>query len=371
MIMTAFNPHLLADVNESFWFPKSASTFSDQVDSTYMLVMWICVFFMVPITIALFYFSIRFMKKKGQPAESQVSHNTPLEIAWSILPSFLLVWIFVKGALGYIDQQAAPDGAATLGVKAFKWGWTMDYGNGVFHPELHILNDKPTKLTMRSSDVIHSLFIPAFRVKRDIVPGRYNEMWFNPKVASGRVSEEELEAARKDAIANFGGEFDPGRYQFTEDGYRFFDLYCTEYCGRDHSQMQTYVVVHETQADLDAWIKKYSGRQEGQSPAEYGQLLYNRRGCGSCHSVDGSNRVGPSFQGGFGSQRTFASGAVGVVDENYIRESILEPKALVVQGFQPVMPSYKGQLSDDDIDSLIAYLKSLGTAPSTTPETTP
>jgi cytochrome c oxidase subunit 2 len=123
--------------------------------------------------------------------------------------------------------------------------------------------------------------------------------------------------------------------------------------------MQTAVVVHETQADLDAWIKKYSGRQAGQSPAEYGKLLYERRGCTSCHSIDGSKRVGPSFQDGFGSDRKYASGAAGVVDENYIRESILEPKALVVEGYQPVMPSYKGQLSDDDIDSIIAYLKTL------------
>lgn len=349
----------LGDYTSRFWLPESASTFSDQVDSTFMLVLWICIFFMVPITFALVYFSIRFMKRKGEPAESQVSHNTPLEIAWSVLPSFLLVWIFVKGALGYIEQQTAPDGSDELAVKAFKWGWTVDYGNGVFHPELHILNDQPTKLTMRSSDVIHSLFIPAFRVKRDIVPGRFNEMWFHPKVASEQVSDEELEAAWADARENNGGVFDREKYQFTEDGYRFHDLYCTEYCGRDHSMMQTVVVVHKSREDLNAWIKKYSVRPDGVTPVEYGKLLYERRGCGSCHSLDGSNRVGPSFYGGFGSEREFTDGTRGVVDEAYIRESILEPKAKVVVGFNPVMPSYKGQLSDDDIDSLIAFLKSL------------
>jgi cytochrome c oxidase subunit 2 len=363
MNMTASKFHLLADVNETFWMPKSASSFSDQVDSAFMLVMWICFFFLIPITIALVYFAIRFAKSKGQPAESQTSHNTPLEIAWSVLPSFLLVWIFVKGAMGYIDQQAAPEGAAQVGVKAFKWGWTMDYGNGVFHPELHIVNDRPTKLTMRSSDVIHSLFIPAFRVKRDIVPGRYNEMWFNPKVASEQVSQEELAAALKDAKENFDGDFNPTRYGFTSDGYRFFDLYCTEYCGRNHSQMQSFVVVHETQEDLDAWVKKYSGRQEGQSPAEYGELLYSLRGCASCHSVDGSKRVGPSFLASYGTEREFVSGDKMMTDENYFRESILEPKAKVVAGYNPVMPSYKGQLSDDDIDSIIAYLKTLASSP--------
>jgi cytochrome c oxidase subunit II len=359
MIMPSLRPQLLADQADGLWFPQSASTFSDQVDSTFMLVLWICLFFMIPITFALVYFTIRFVKRKGVPAESQVSHNTPLEIAWSVLPSFLLVWIFVKGAMGYIDQQTAPEGARSIGVTAFKWGWTMDYGNGVFHPELHILNDTPTMLTMRSSDVIHSLFIPAFRAKRDVVPGRYNQMWFHPKVASEQVSQSELDKALQDTRDNHNGMFDPKRYDFTEDGYRYFDLYCAEYCGRDHSMMKTYVVVHKTQEDLDAWITKYSGRQPGQTPAQYGELLYQRRGCASCHSIDGSRRVGPSFLGGFGSQREFTTGQTGIVNENYIRESILEPKALVVAGYNPVMPSYKGQLSDDDIDSIIAYLKTL------------
>ncbi len=357
--MMASSSPLLADYTDHFWLPVSASTFGEQVDSAFMLVLWICVFFMVPITFALVYFCIRFVKAKGQPAESQVSHNTPLEIAWSVLPSFLLVWIFVKGAIGYIDQQNAPEGADLLSVKAFKWGWTVDYGNGVFHPELHILNDQPTKLTMRSSDVIHSLFIPAFRVKRDIVPGRYNEIWFHPTQPSERVSEEELEAALLDAKENNDGVFDQEKYQFTVDGYRFHDLYCTEYCGRDHSAMQTVVVVHDSRESLEAWIKKYSGRGEDESPAEYGQKLYERRGCASCHSLDGSKRVGPSFAGGYGSNREFTDGSTGIVDENYIRESILEPKALIVSGYNPVMPSYKGQLSDDDIDSLIAFLRTL------------
>ena len=359
MTMTSLRPHLLADYTDRLWFPQSASSFSDQVDSTYMLVLWICLFFLIPITIALVYFMIRFTKKKGEHAESQVSHNTPLEIAWSVLPSFLLVWIFVQGALGYIDQQSAPEGATGVDVQAFKWGWTMNYGNGVFHPELHVVKDQPTKLTMRSSDVIHSLFIPAFRVKRDVVPGRYNELWFSATVASEKVSQSDLDEALRDTQENYNGVFDSGRYQFTEDGYKFFDIYCAEYCGRDHSAMQSVVVVHETQEDLNAWITKYSGRQPEQTPAEYGELLYQRRGCGSCHSTDGTKRVGPSFLDSFGSQRQFASGATGTVNENYIRESILEPRAHVVDGYNPVMPSYKGQLSDDDIHSLIEYLKSL------------
>ena len=353
---------LLADYTDTFWFPKSASSFSAEVDSTYMMVMWICVVFLIPITFFLFYFAYRYRKANGTPAESQVSHNTPLEIAWSVLPCFLLVLMFARGAIGYIDQRTAPEGADQIGVKAFKWGWTMDYGNGIFHPELHIVLDRPTELTMRSSDVIHCLFVPAFRAKKDIVPGRYNVMWFKPTVASEKVSDEELAAAIKDTDENFGGVFEAERYQHTVDGYTYFDLYCTEYCGKSHSQMQSLVVVHKTQEDLDAWIKKYAGRQEGVSPADYGKLLYERRGCTSCHSIDGSKRVGPSFLALYGSEHGITTGEIIKVDENYVRESILEPKAKIVAGYNPVMPAYKGQLSDDDIDSLIAYLKSLSTS---------
>jgi len=357
--MTMTNFQLLADYTDTFWFPKAASSFSEDIDSTYMLVMWICVAFLIPITFCLFYFAVRYRKAKGAPAESQTSHNTPLELAWSILPCFLLVLMFARGSIGYIDQRNPPEGADKVSVKAFKWGWTMDYGNGVFHPELHLVVDRPTELTMRSSDVIHSLFVPAFRAKKDIVPGRYNVMWFKPTIASEKVSDEELAAAVQDTKDNFGGTFEAERYQFTSDGYRYFDLYCTEYCGRSHSEMQSLVVVHETQEDLNDWIKKYAGRQEGVSPAEYGQLLYSRRGCASCHSIDGSKRVGPSFQALYGSEHGLTTGETIKVDENYVRESILEPKAKIVAGYSPVMPSYKGQLSDDDIDSLIAYLKSL------------
>ncbi|MGV3485272.1 MAG: cytochrome c oxidase subunit II [Planctomycetaceae bacterium] len=369
--MMLLDSSLFADAAQNFWFPQSASSFSDEVDSTYMLVFWICMLFMIPITFCLFYFAIRFVKRRGLPAESTVSHNTPLEIAWSVLPCFLLVLMFVKGSIGYIDQRNAPAGSDVVNVKAFKWGWTMDYGSGVFHPELHLVVNRPTQLIMRSSDVIHSLFVPAFRAKKDIVPGRYNEMWFDPSVVSERVSDKELADAIKDTKDNFGGQFDPERYQFTQDGYRYFDLYCAEYCGKNHSEMQTAVVVHETQEDFDAWIKKYAGRQPEQSPAEYGALLYSRRGCASCHSINSTKLVGPTFQALFGTEHGLTTGETVRVDENYVRESILDPKAKIAAGYSPVMPSFKGQLSDDDIDSLIAYLKSLSPSAAAGPAASP
>lgn len=354
---------LLGDLEDSFWFPKQASTFAEGVDWTYDLILYICILFFVPITIALFGFAIVYHKKKGQKADSQTSHHTPLELTWSIGPSIFLVWMFAQGAFAYLDMRTPPEGANEVGVNAKKWAWLMDYGRGTFHPELHILVDEPTKLSMRSDDVIHSLYIPAFRAKKDIVPGRYNFMWFQPTVANEKVSEEELAKALAEVGDKPWGVEEYDKYQFTRDGYRFYDLYCTEYCGMDHSEMQTVVVVHKTLEDLQAWIKANSARDENTSPEAWGERLYNQRGCKGCHSLDGSKMTGPSFADlDFGSQHKMVDGESVEIDANYVRESILNPKAKVVAGYNPVMPSFKGQLTDDDIDSLIAYIKTVAEA---------
>lgn len=350
---------LLGDYTDDYaWFPINASTFAADNDWLYGFITWICVLFFIPIAGALFYFAWKYHKPRGEKAESNVAHNTPLELAWSVGPSFFLVGMFVIGAKNYLDHRTVPDGANELGVQAFKWGWTIDYGGGTFHPEMHILVNEPTLLSMRSSDVIHALFVPAFRAKKDIVPGRYNYMWFRPTVVSEKVSEAELAKATKET-KDLGEQWDYDKHQFTPDGYRFYDLYCAEYCGKNHSEMQTVVVVHETLDELNAWIKKYSARPDGESPESYGEKLYNRRGCSGCHSIDGSKRVGPSFKDLYGGQHGLVGGQQVTVSENYVRESIVYPKAKVVEGYAPVMPSYKGQLSDDDIYSLVEYLKSL------------
>ncbi|MEM6777587.1 MAG: cytochrome c oxidase subunit II [Planctomycetota bacterium] len=368
MIMNAISFRMLADLNDSFWFPKQASTFAGEVDWVYDMILYVSLVFFIPMMGAMCWFVYRYTKKKGEKAESQVSHNTPLELTWSIGPSVLLVWMFIQGSISYLDMRTPPEGSYDVGVQAFKWGWTFDYGGGVFHPELHIVKDEATKLSMRSTDVIHSLFVPAFRAKKDIVPGRYNYMWFKPTVANEQIPPEELAVLKQQ---NQGAVWDYDKHQVTPEGYSFFDLYCTEYCGKNHSEMQTAVVVHETQDELDAWIKANSARPGDMAPAEWGQLLYNRRGCSGCHSIDGSKLVGPTFKDLFGSEHGLTTGESIVVDENYVRESILAPKAKIVAGYQPVMPSYKGQLSDDDIASIIEYLASIsGNAPSATADGT-
>ncbi|WP_235934817.1 cytochrome c oxidase subunit II [Candidatus Laterigemmans baculatus] len=350
---------LWGDVNDGLWFPQDASTFAGEVDSTFNMILWICIAFFIPIVIALAWFAIKYHQPKGGKATSRVRHNNVLEISWSVFPAFVLVIMFVRGSWGYLDQREPPTGAAEVNVQAFKWDWSMDYGNGIVSPELHAVVNQPTRLVMRSTDVIHSLYVPAFRIKRDVVPGRYNVIWFEATVASEKVSQAELDEALKDAEENHGGDFDPERYGFTRQGYTYFDLYCAEYCGRDHSQMQTVVVVHETQEDFEAWLAAANVKPEGMTDEEYGRQLYQTRGCQSCHSIDGTRLVGPSFAGLFGTTHALESGEQVTVDENYVRESILDPRAKIVAGYQAVMPSYKGQLTDEQINSLVAFIKSL------------
>ncbi len=348
-------------------FPEAASSFAKDIDWLYYFISIVGIIFFIPIAVCLFYFAVKYKKPKGEKAESNVSHNTPLELAWSIGPSLILILMFIFGANAFLDIRTIPDGANEVQVKAQKWSWAMDYGRGTIHPELHILVNEPTKLTMQSSDVLHSLYVPAFRAKRDVVPGRYNYMWFKPTKANEKVSDEQVKEAvdwqksieGKAWTKETGLSWNYDLHQFTPDGYRFYDLYCAEYCGKDHSIMQTVVVVHETLEDLNAWIKAYSVRPDGMEPSEYGKLLYERRGCGGCHSLDGEKRTGPSFENLFGSTHALDTGESVTVDENYVRESIIYPKAKVHAGFAPVMPSFKGQLSDDDLHCLVEFLKSI------------
>lgn len=352
-------PRFLADAAESLWFPRQASSYAMESDGTYRMILWISIAFFFLVLIPMVMFVVKYRQSKGGRATSRVRHHNLLETAWSVIPSLFLVVMFVRGSWGYLDMQTPPEGARQLDVKAYSWAWTVDYGNGALHPELHVVKDQPTKLVMRSTDVLHAFFVPAFRIKRDIVPGRYNNVWFNAVEANERVSEEELQAAIADHEASGDATWDYDRHGITEDGYTYFDLFCAEYCGRDHSAMQSYVVVHETQEDLDAWIKKISSRGDT-PPAEYGEKLYKLRNCVGCHSTEPDKRVvGPSFANLYGYPRQLQSGETVVADEQYIRESIYEPKAKIVATYNAQMPSFKGQLNEDDIQSLIAFMKTL------------
>ncbi|MEQ9411824.1 MAG: cytochrome c oxidase subunit II [Fuerstiella sp.] len=307
---------------ESLWLPSRSSTVADDVDGVFSLILWICLAFFVGIVGALVWFVIRYRRQNAAPAARTVHHSTKLEVAWSVIPFLLLLVIFGAGFTTFMSMAAEPEDAYEIRVIGKKWVWSFQYLNGYIDDTLHVPVDRPVRLVMSSDDVIHSLFIPAFRVKRDVIPGRYTSMWF--------------EATK------------PGT----------FDLFCAEYCGTKHSDMYSDVVVHPS-GEFEAWLEKASNFLETMAPADAGRALYKRRGCAQCHSIDGTQMVGPGFYQLYGQSAVMDTGETITVDDNYIRESILEPQAKARAGYKKVMPTYQGQLKDEEINAIIEYLKTL------------
>ena len=308
-----------------FWMPEAASTGAGDVDWLYNVLIAISAVAAVGVFGAMLYFVFRYRagsrsanEKVGKVSE----HSTALEITWSVIPLVIVIAIFVWGFKGYVDLRTAPKDAFHINVTAQKWSWNFSYPNGFSDSALHVPVDTPVRVVISSVDVLHSLYIPAFRVKMDAVPGRYTDLWFE---------------------ANKTGE------------YRIF---CAEYCGTSHSDMLSKVVVHP-KAEYDRWMDDQLRKLEGASPVELGASLYQKQGCATCHSTDGSTKAGPSFKGVWGRKETLSDGTSVEVDENYIKESILEPQAKIVKGFTPAMPTYKGKLSDREITGIIEYLKTL------------
>jgi cytochrome c oxidase subunit 2 len=271
-------------------------------------------------------FVLRYRQRPGHGPQPSASHNTPLEMLWSVIPSILVAIIFLWGFFTFLDIRQAPANSYEIRVIAKKWVWSFAYPNGYVDADLHLPANRPVRLVMSSDDVIHSLYIPAFRTKMDIVPGRYSSMWF----------------------------------EATEPGE--FPLFCAEYCGTKHAQMSATVKVHPS-GEFERWLADASNFLDRMTPVDAGRLLYNRRGCFQCHSLDGTAKTGPTFKDSFGTQQALTDGSLVTVEENYIRQSILEPQAKVRAGFKPVMPTYQGQLNDREIDALIEFIKSLRAEP--------
>jgi cytochrome c oxidase subunit II len=221
-----------------------------------------------------------------------------------------------------MHASVAPAESYEIAVTAKKWAWSFTYPTGATTSELHVPAGRPVKLLMSSQDVLHSFFVPEFRVKQDVVPGSYTSVWFHA--------------------------IEPGE----------FTLLCTEYCGTAHSSMLAKVVVHE-EREFQEWLEGVSDAGKGLTPVEFGQKLYTTAQCNTCHSVDGRRLIGPTWQGIYNAERRLRDGTTVIADENYLRDSILNPAAQIVEGYPPVMPSYKGQLRDAEIDALIAYMKTL------------
>ncbi|MEE9252743.1 MAG: cytochrome c oxidase subunit II [Thermodesulfobacteriota bacterium] len=305
------------------WLPEAASSIAGRVDNVIWFVTIISLVFFVFITALLVVFAIKYRRRsEDDETPYQVSHHT-LEVVWTIIPSILVMVIFVYGFVVFEDLRTPPKDAMEISVTGKQWLWQFHYDNGKSTlNELFVPEGRPVKLVMTSDDVLHSFFVPEFRVKQDLVPGMYTYLWFK--------------AIKK-------GEF---------------NIFCAEYCGTNHSGMLGKVKVLSP-ADFEKWKTSKEELIAGANLVEAGAELYTKRACIGCHSIDGSPMVGPTFKGIFGRQETLADGQEITVDENYLRKSIYEPQAQVVKGYQPIMPSFKGIISDNEVSALIAYMKSL------------
>jgi cytochrome c oxidase subunit 2 len=312
---------MLANADAGFWFPPQGSTVAEHSDSVYFFILYVCTFFFVLIVSLMVLFMVKYRHRPGVEAEKTSTHNLTLELSWSVIPTLLTIVMFWVGFTGYIDMRTPPSDSYDINVIAKKWSWAFQYPNGWIESELHIPKGENVTLTMASDDVIHSLWVPAFRTKMDVVPGRYTQEWFK---------------------ATRAGEY---------------PLMCAEYCGQKHSNMISKVIVHETRGDFDKWLQKASNIHDNKTPVEAGEYFYKSRGCIQCHSLDGTPKNGPSFKGLYGKDEKMTDGSTVKVDDNYLRESILEPQASIVAGFRPIMPTFKGQLTDQDISAIIAFIK--------------
>lgn len=309
------------------YLPEQASDIAPNADWIHNLITDISVFFTVAIVGAMIYFAIRYRQKDGVDHETpQIRGSHLLEIIWTVVPTIICIIVAYYGVVYYQQMRVVPRDALTVNVTAQQWYWTFQYENGkTTKDELVVPVDKPVKLVMKSKDVLHSFFIPAMRVKRDAIPSGYTYISFRP-VKTG-----------------------------------VYQSYCTEYCGDKHSAMLATARV-VSQAEFDQWVNDRSEELAlmSKSPADQGKALYVAKGCNGCHSLDGSRIVGPSFLKLWGRKEKTSGGQEVEADENYISESILNPNAKIVEGYPPnVMPSYAGQLGDDQIGQLIAFIKTL------------
>lgn len=312
------------DTTATLFLPPSQSTIAPDVDALFYFILYASLGFLAIVVTGISVFVIRYRRRGGDRLTPGIAHNTRLEIVWAVIPTALAIIVFGWSLRLYLTMHVAPKDALEIKVTGQKWFWSFDFPNGaVTVNELVVPAGKPIKLLMSSKDVIHSFYIPDFRIKMDVLPNRYTSAWFE---------------------APYPGEH---------------NLFCAEYCGTSHSTMIGRVRV-VPEREYAAWLEKGAGGGEGISLEEYGKQLYTSKACNTCHRVDGVAFTGPSFNGIFGHPVSLTGGGSAPVDENYLRESILNPQAKIVAGYQPVMPTYQGLLDSRQVDALIAYIKSLG-----------
>jgi cytochrome c oxidase subunit 2 len=324
--------------------PLQGSEIAARWDNLYNFLLWLSVFFFVLVVGGMVYFIFAYPHKAGKKTK-YITGSHLLEAIWIGVPTLLLMVIFVWGYSVYHSMKQAPADAYEIRVIGKQWLWTFQYDDGrTTVGEVYVPINRPVKFIMTSEDVLHGFFIPNFRIKQDVVPGMYSSIWFTATV--------------------------PGKHQ----------VFCTEYCGTSHSGMLAKVVALDDE-QWEAWNRnknlgviptagqEVSESDKAQSSSEakltqvslieQGKTVHQNKGCAACHSVDGSTKVGPSHKGLFGSKVELADGRIIVADENYIRNHIENPQKNTVKGFNPVMPTFKGLITEVEMNALIAYIKSL------------
>jgi cytochrome c oxidase subunit 2 len=300
-------------------FPASASTLAPRVDALYFFLVGLTLFFSLLIAGLIVYYAIRFRRRSPDAIGARIEGGLVLEITWSVIPLFIVMGIFAWGASVFFAMARPPDDTLNVYVVGKQWMWKFQHLSGQREiNELHVPVGRPVKLIMTSEDVIHDVFVPAFRVKADVIPGRYTNIWFEPSK--------------------------PGTYH----------LFCAEYCGTKHSGMVGRVVVMEPD-EFQSWLS--GGEAEG-SLASEGAKLFADLACNTCHRPEIQGR-GPVLNGLFGRRIELEGGGSVVVDEAYIRESIVNPSARITASFQPIMPTYQGVVGEEGLLQLIEYIKGL------------
>ncbi len=302
-----------------FWLPEAASTMAPEVDSLFNFVTVVSTILLVGVVAAMLWFIYRYRRQNPGERPAPVEESKLLEVSWIVIPTILVLLVFNWGFKSFITQKTIPPDAYEIRVQARQWSWSFEYPNGVTSDTMYVPANEPVKTTMTSGSVLHSFFVPAFRVKQDVLPNRYSSVWF--------------EATKKGT----------------------FDVFCTEYCGLDHSEMDAAVKVVSRER-FDQWLKQAATPKDIPLP-RLGEQLYSQQGCQGCHSLDGSDMVGPTWKGLYGKTgHEMSDGSTVTADENYLRTSILQAGDKVVQGYQNVMPSY-ASLSEKEVAGLVAFIK--------------
>lgn len=305
-------------------WPEQASSVAWQVDALYGLLLALTVLFIVLVFGLVIVFAIKYKRKSDDEIPEQIHGSIPLELAMTIIPLFMAIGVFTLGADVFFRLQRAPADPLEVYVIGKQWMWKLQHESGKREINtLHVPVGQPVRLTMTSEDVLHDFFIPAFRVKKDVVPGRYTTMWFE---------------------ATKTGEY---------------HLFCAEFCGTQHAYMVGKVIAMEP-GDYHDWLQ--GGPVASMSMAEAGEKQFAQLGCQTCHKAESGGR-GPTLVGIFNEPQKLDNGTEVVADSDFLRESILYPNAKILEGYQAIMPAYKGQINDQSLNQLVAYIKSLNEIP--------